>query len=101
MSHSSQGLLFNWPEAAVEEVVAFAISGTSRCKVSHWACRWGQELVRVLSHFEVKLGDGNCQNDLVEMSNTDTVFCIKPLVSNLENSIASVVMERIFWLWSQ
>lgn len=86
MSHSSQGLLFNWPKAAVEEGVAFAFPGSSHCKVSHWVCRWAQGLARVLSHFEVELGDGNCQNDYGEMSNTDIVLCIKSLLSNLEET---------------
>lgn len=40
------------------------------------------------------MGDGDCQNDLGEMGNTDIVFCITSLLSNLENAIWACCYEK-------
>lgn len=79
--------------------MAFAILGSFHCKVPDWVCKWVRGLARVLSHFKVKLGDGNCENDFGE--NEQYRYCLLYKILTLKLGrfdLGPVIMERIFWL---
>lgn len=85
MSHGSQGLLFNWLKAAVEEGGGFCNFRQFPSQGFTSGVQMGPMIGKGFKPFQGKIegdgkgkkGDGNCQNDLGEMSNTVIAFCIK------------------------
>jgi len=109
MSHGNQSLLFNWPKAAMgggggfrkfspgssHRKAGFRIGHADEREGWHGKAAAVGSAWRAASCAEVELRDGNCVKMIRgEMSNADVGVCMKPLLSNLQNSIGGLLLWK-------